>query len=115
MPLTRPQTPNLISDPDFAKNRSQRSQDARREKFVAPTAQEVIAYFTSTVGNPDNGPAYWPADLCRNEGSQMHDHYTSNGWKQGKGKPIVDWRASCRIWIRNYKKGTFEKAYAGAS
>lgn len=29
------------------------------------------------------------------------DFYTANGWKQGKGKPIVDWRAAVRTWERN--------------
>lgn len=24
--------------------------------------------------------------------------YSANGWKQGRGKPIVDWRAAARLW-----------------
>lgn len=31
------------------------------------------------------------------------DFYTANGWKQGKGKPIVDWRAALRTWERRKK------------
>lgn len=31
------------------------------------------------------------------------DHYTANGWVQGKGKPIKDWRATVRTWEKNRK------------
>lgn len=31
------------------------------------------------------------------------DFYTANGWKQGKGTPIVDWRAAVRTWERRKK------------
>ena len=31
----------------------------------------------------------------------FHDYYTTNGWTQGKGKPIRDWKAAARTWARN--------------
>ncbi|MBR3997206.1 MAG: hypothetical protein IKI93_02550, partial [Clostridia bacterium] len=30
----------------------------------------------------------------------FHDFYSANGWVQGKGKPIKDWRAAVRTWER---------------
>lgn len=32
------------------------------------------------------------------------DYYTANGWVQGKGKPIKDWKAAVRTWARREKK-----------
>ena len=29
------------------------------------------------------------------------DYYEANGWVQGKGKPIKDWKACIRTWDRN--------------
>lgn len=87
--------------------RAQRAPTARK-KFIEPTVEEVEKYFLSTVGNAKT-PGYWAADHCRNEASKFVDHYTANGWVQARGKPIKDWQAACRNWIRNALKGTFEK------
>ena len=104
-----PVTENPNSDPQNPKPK--RSQDAAaRRKFIPPTLAEVQQYFLETVGNPKNGPAYWPEDLCRNQAAQLVDHYTSNGWKQNKNKPIVEWKSTCRNWLRRYKSGDFQPA-----
>ncbi len=55
-------------------------------RFVPPTLEEVAAY-------------------CRERQSTVsaesfHDFYSANGWVQGKGKPIKDWRAAVRTWER---------------
>ncbi len=34
------------------------------------------------------------------------DHYETNGWVQGKGKPIKNWKAAVRTWEKNQKPGT---------
>lgn len=80
-----------------------------RKPFIAPTVAEVRQYFLSTIGQPDH-PRHWPEDKCRNEADTFFDHYKTNGWVQGRGKPIKDWQAAVRNWIRNGIKGVFEKA-----
>lgn len=58
-----------------------------KEKFKKPTLEEVEEYCKE-----------------RNNGinaQRFIDYYETNGWKQGKGKPIKDWRACVRTWERN--------------
>lgn len=51
--------------------------------------QEVELYFASKA-----------ADV--REAHKFHDYYEGNGWVQGrKGKPIKNWKAVARNWIRN--------------
>ena len=57
-----------------------------RSRFVLPSLEEVKAYC-----------------IERNNGidpSAFVDFYTANGWKQARGKSIVDWRAAVRTWER---------------
>lgn len=56
-------------------------------RFVPPTVEEVRAY-------------------CQERGNKVDaqrfvDFYTANGWHQGRGKPIKDWRAAVRTWERD--------------
>ncbi len=78
----------------------------RRENFVAPSFQELRDRFTTLKGNTAS-PGCWAADRIHNEAQKMMAHYTANGWIQGKGKPIVDWKAACVTWISNAMEGTF--------
>lgn len=55
-----------------------------RSKFVPPTIDEVKAYCTERGNGID--------------AQRFVDFYTANGWTQGKGKPIKDWRAAVRTW-----------------
>lgn len=61
-----------------------------RTHFVPPTLDEVAAY-------------------CQERGNDVEpqrfiDHYEANGWVQGKGKPIRDWRAAVRTWEAGSKQ-----------
>ena len=58
-----------------------------KEKFKKPTLEEVEAYCLER-GNKVNA-------------EQFIDYYEANGWIQGKGKPIKDWKACIRTWERN--------------
>lgn len=77
-----------------------------RRNFSAPTLDELSDYVFETMGNPKK-PRPWPEDKCKNFSAQIFDHYTANGWVQGKSrKPIVDWRAAVRTCIRNEMEKT---------
>jgi len=62
-------------------------------RFVAPTLDEIQGYCKEKGFNVD--------------AASIYDHYTANGWVQGKNKPIKDWRAAVRQWAR--REGEFTK------
>lgn len=70
----------------------------QRKKFVPPTVDEVSAYCRERKNGIDP--------------NRFIDHYTANGWKQGRGKPIVDWKAAVRTWEREGKENGRDK-FAG--
>ena len=62
----------------------------REKRFSPPSSDEV-------------------RDFCREhfydiDAEQFVDFYTANGWKQGRGKPIVDWKAAVRTWVKRRKQ-----------
>ena len=59
----------------------------RRTRFTPPTVEEVKAYRAERGNHVD-------AD-------RFVDFYTANGWTQGRGKPIKDWKACVRTWERS--------------
>ena len=61
----------------------------RASRFTPPTVDEVRAYCTQRKNSVDP--------------ERFVDFYSANGWKQGKGKPIVDWQAAVRTWEREDK------------
>jgi len=82
--------------------------ESRKKKFIPPVASEVASFFLASIGRPDH-PKHWPEDKCRNQADLFIDHYKANGWVQGRGKPIKDWHAACRNWIRHALNGDFTK------
>lgn len=77
-----------------------RNAGPRRGMLEKPTIEQVRAYFVDRIGDPKD-PRSWPLDKCYLNADKYLDHYTSVGWTYGKSrKPIVDWKAAVRIWIR---------------
>lgn len=58
-----------------------------KKKFEPPSVDDVRAYCNERGNSVD------PQTFI--------DFYTANGWVQGKGKPIRDWKAAVRTWERN--------------
>ncbi len=59
-----------------------------RTPFVPPTVEEVAAYVATRPVKIDS--------------QRFVDHYTANGWVQGRqGKPVRDWKACVRTWEGN--------------
>lgn len=63
-----------------------------KERSRPKTVDQVAEYFAS-IGVPGS------------EAEKFFDHYESNGWVQGRGKPIKDWKAAARNWKK--RMGTF--------
>lgn len=74
--------------------------------FVPPTLVEAQAYIINCKGN-SKLPNSWPEHRCMNAGADFFLHYKANGWVQGRGKPLKDWKAAADKWIVNELKGTF--------
>ena len=53
-------------------------------RFVPPTIDEVKAYCVERKNTVD--------------AERFFDFYSANGWVQGRGKPIRDWKAAVRTW-----------------
>lgn len=69
-----------------------------RSRFIPPSIEDVRSYCIERKSGVDP-QVFW-------------DFYTANGWKQGRGKPIVDWKAAVRTWERRdgQKGGSSEYA-----
>jgi hypothetical protein len=78
-----------------------------KKKIMPPTHQQVATFFKATVGDPQH-PQHWPEDKCYNQAGLFVDHYETNGWVQGKNKPIKNWQAAGRNWIRHEIQGIFK-------
>lgn len=81
--------PTVPNSTEPSKGQKKSAGKPPRPCFVPPTVDEVSAYCT------EKGYHVEP--------DRFVDFYTANGWKQGRGKPIVDWRAAVRTWERREK------------
>lgn len=66
------------------KEKSDKKEKKTASRFHAPTLEEIQAY----CDERNNGI----------DAERFLDYYTANGWVQGKGKPIKDWKATVRTW-----------------
>ena len=58
-----------------------------RTRFIPPSVEEIADYCHERQNGID--------------ARRFFDYYTANGWQQGRGKPIRDWRAAVRTWERS--------------
>lgn len=62
------------------------------QRFTPPTLDEVQRYCRERGNNIDT--------------QRFYDYYAANGWVQGRGKPIKDWRAAVRLWEKQERKAS---------
>ena len=89
--------PHVTPTVDPGKDRLEERTDKREKadmpphkRFIPPSIKEV-------------------SDYCQERGNGIDpqrflDYYDANGWVQGKGKPIRDWKAALRTWERGAKQ-----------
>lgn len=88
--VTHGNATDIESDKDIYKDLKEK--DKKKSHFVPPTAEEIKAYCTERHNKVD--------------ANKLFDFYSANGWVQGKGKPIKDWKACVRTWESNGKSNT---------
>jgi hypothetical protein len=63
--------------------------------FTPPSIEEARAYFSERSLDGD--------------AAHFHAHYAANGWKQGSGQPIQNWKAAAVTWSKSQLKFASEK------
>lgn len=77
----------LEPEPNLTKpNKEGKATTPPRSRFVPPTIDEIKAYCLERKNTVD--------------AERFFDFYSANGWVQGRGKPIRDWKAAVRTWER---------------
>ena len=93
---TSEQPLNTLEEIKNTRNEEYTAHKAPRSRFVPPTVKEV-------------------QDYCAEKGYYSIDpqlfvaHYEANGWVQGKGRPLKNWKAAVMTWDRRDKSNNKEK------
>lgn len=77
------------------------SQDSKKKRFEKPTFEEVEAYIREQDYDIDPHTFF--------------DYYEACGWTVGKNKPMKDWKAAVRTWVRNNKEWNDSKQHTAHS
>ena len=102
VPQTEPQSvpqcgPQVVPINKHKQNETEKEvPNGIKKKFSPPSVNEVEEYCRE-----------------RNNGIDAEtfiDFYTANGWMQGQGKPIKDWKACVRTWEKREKKSPTTQA-----
>lgn len=64
--------------------------NTNNKKFIKPTIEEIKAYCKERNNNID--------------AETFFHHYETNGWVQGKNKPIKNWKSAVITWEKNNKQ-----------
>ena len=85
-PVSKLDTQVRLGKDSIGKDRLEEESEGqkKRKRFTPPTVEEVRAYCQERNNGIDP--------------QRFVDFYTANGWAQGRGKPIKDWRAAVRTW-----------------
>lgn len=91
--------------PDEAKGESAPEQ---REKSEKPAKQQQRRFTPPTL---DEVREYCRQRRSGIDADRFFAYYTANGWVQGRGKPIKDWRAAVVTWERQDKTNITRTSY----
>lgn len=87
---TSEQPLNTLEEIKNARNEEYTAHKAPRARFVPPTVEEVQTYCA------EKGFSFDPQLFVA--------HYEANGWVQGKGRPLKNWKAAALTWDRRDKE-----------
>lgn len=76
-------------------NKEDKAATPPHSRFVPPTIDEIKAYCLERKNTVD--------------AERFFDFYSANGWVQGRGKPIRDWKAAVRTWERTAGQAPLEQ------
>lgn len=92
---TSEQPLNTLEEIKNSRNEEYTAHKAPRSRFVPPTVEEVRAYCD------EKGFSFDPQLFVA--------HYEANGWVQGKGRPLKNWKAAALTWDRRDKSNGEER------
>lgn len=75
--------------PKCLDSKQDKEQSRKQVSVAKPNSRDEVYIYFNELG------------LDMAEGDKFVDYYESNGWKQGRGKSIKDWKAAARNWKRN--------------